>query len=243
MCPVLPPGRAQVGMKAKSNQPDDWQARARQNLRAAMLLVARHPPLVFPAISRLYYAAFQATLAALGRAGTTVPEHHGDVWSAAETIRPGLGSLLRDLYKWRMRADYATGPDRARQGPRLGLLLHDDLCISRHPAGGIMNPQIPTLLQLLNAAQFEFPVAFYEGDDPEIGAVIEADAFDVPLVGGVAISQRLGAILWPAGNTPMIVLPGIIDDCDSQGRRAELPDDTVWYLPAKTRSRTGVPSS
>jgi len=106
-----------------------------------------------------------------------------------------------------------------------------------------MNPQIPKLLQLLDAAHFEFPVAFYHGDAPEIGDVIEADAFDVPLVGGVAISQRLGAILWPAGNTPMMVLPGIIDDCDSEERRAGLPDDTVWYLPAKTRSRNGVPSS
>ena len=104
-------------MRKKTNQLDDWQTRARQNLCAAMLLVARHPPLVFPAISRLYYAAFQATLAALFLAGTKVPEHHGDVWSAAEAIRPGLASLLRDLYKWRMRADYATGPillDRAR---------------------------------------------------------------------------------------------------------------------------------
>lgn len=106
-----------------------------------------------------------------------------------------------------------------------------------------MNPQIPTLLQLLDEARFEFPVAFYHEDDPELGAVIEADAFDVPSQGGIAISQRLGAILWPAGNTPMIVLPGIIDDCDSEQRRAELPDDTVWYLPAKTRSRNGVPAS
>jgi uncharacterized protein (UPF0332 family) len=87
----------------------DWQGRSRQNLRAAVLLVARHPPLVMPAISRLYYAAFHAALAALHRAGTRTRDHHGDVWSAAEALRPGLGKELWGLYKWRMRADYATG--------------------------------------------------------------------------------------------------------------------------------------
>jgi len=106
-----------------------------------------------------------------------------------------------------------------------------------------MNPQIQTLLRLLEDARFEFPVAIYQDDAPEIGDVIAADAFDVPLPGGIAISQRLGAILWPQSFKPMTVLTGIIDDCDSQERRAELPDDTVWYLPAKARSRNGVPSS
>ncbi len=77
-----------------------------------MLLVARHPPLVFPAISRLYYATFQATVAAITRTGPRAPEHHGDVWHAAETIQPGLGNLLRELYKWRRCADYSAGPIR-----------------------------------------------------------------------------------------------------------------------------------
>ena len=93
----------------KPNQSDDWQIRSRQNLRAAMLLVARHPPLVFSAISRLYYAAFQATLAALHRAGKHTKDRHGDVWCAAEMLAPGLGRELWKLYKWRMRADYASG--------------------------------------------------------------------------------------------------------------------------------------
>jgi len=109
-------------MRPKTNQLDDWQTRARQNLRAAMLLVARHPPLVYPAISRLYYATFQATLAALGPAAGHVAGNHGDVWEAADRLRPGLGNLLRDLYKWRRCADYAAGS--IRLGEARGLVSH-----------------------------------------------------------------------------------------------------------------------
>jgi len=104
-------------MRSKPIQLEDWRARARQNLRAATLLVARHPPLVFPAVSRLYHAVFQATLAALGPSAGRVAGNHGELWRAADRLRPGLGSLLTELYNWRLRADYATGSiglDRAR---------------------------------------------------------------------------------------------------------------------------------
>jgi hypothetical protein len=95
-----------------------WLARARQNLRAALFCIARQPRLPFPAVSRVYYATFQATVVRLQRDLAFVSEHHGDVWRQAERLRWGLGKTLWRLYTWRRRADYATGPiddDRARE--------------------------------------------------------------------------------------------------------------------------------
>lgn len=86
-----------------------WVARARQNLRAAMFCMARQPSLPFPAVSRIYYATFQATVAMLHRVGVDASEHHGEVWREAERQRWGLGRALWRLYTWRRRADYATG--------------------------------------------------------------------------------------------------------------------------------------
>ena len=105
-------------MRPPPNTIEDWQARARQNLRAATVLAARHPPLLYPAVSRIYYACFQGAVAALRVHGAAVAEHHGDVWRAAETMTSGLGNALRWLYKWRLRADYATAPissEKARE--------------------------------------------------------------------------------------------------------------------------------
>ena len=94
-----------------------WRERAAQNLRAATLLAARHPPLLMPAVSRIYYACFQATCGALVAKGIPVGRSHGDAWRAANHVRVGLGIRLRRLYPWRLAADYATRalpPDRAR---------------------------------------------------------------------------------------------------------------------------------
>jgi uncharacterized protein (UPF0332 family) len=98
--------------------PRAWSERAAQNLRAAMLCIARTPPLPLPAVSRIYYATFQATVAALRERGFDCSEHHGDVWRAAERCQWGLGRSLWRLYTWRRRADYATGSiglERARE--------------------------------------------------------------------------------------------------------------------------------
>lgn len=89
---------------------DPWRQRARQNLKAAQYCIARHPALPFPAVSRIYCAAFQATVAMLQASGVDCAEHDGEVWAAAERERPGLGSALWRLYRWQRRADYATGP-------------------------------------------------------------------------------------------------------------------------------------
>ena len=85
-----------------------WRTRAAQNLRAAILLAARHPPLAYPAVSRIYYACFQATCAALLAKGIRCGGAHGEAWHAANHVRLGLGSKLHRLYSLRRMADYAT---------------------------------------------------------------------------------------------------------------------------------------
>jgi len=104
-------------MQPRSGSAAAWQERAAQNLRAATLLAARQPPLLHPAVSRIYYACFQATCAALVAKGIGIGRRHGDTWRAANHVRVGLESRLRRLYPWRLAADYATRPlppDRAR---------------------------------------------------------------------------------------------------------------------------------
>jgi uncharacterized protein (UPF0332 family) len=92
-----------------SDRADAWGLRASQNLQAASLLAARHPALLLPAVSRIYYACFQAACAALAARRTRFGESHGELWRAAERMSPGVGRRIWWLYKWRLRADYATG--------------------------------------------------------------------------------------------------------------------------------------
>jgi len=106
-----------------------------------------------------------------------------------------------------------------------------------------MNPQIMALIELLHIAQFEFPVAFFEDVDPDVGDMIDADAFDVPTQGRFDTSLRLGKILWPMSFHPRTVLTGTVEAGDSAERRERLPPDSVWYLPVKAGARTRLPSS
>lgn len=85
-----------------------WRERAAQNLRAATLLAARQPELLHPAVSRIYYACFQATCAALVARGIPFGRRHGEAWRAANHVRLGLGAKLYRLYSWRLAADYAA---------------------------------------------------------------------------------------------------------------------------------------
>ncbi len=96
-------------MKPDRN-PEPWRERARQNAKAASLLSARSPCLPMPAVSRLYYACFQAVIARLLELGRACRiDNHGEVWRSADQLRAGLGSELQDLYGWRRKADYAAG--------------------------------------------------------------------------------------------------------------------------------------
>src|SRR5262249_60178484 len=60
----LPPSRP---MEVMTHQRDAaaWRRRAKENLQAVRLLADRSPPLTHAAVSRLYYAAFQAVMARL----------------------------------------------------------------------------------------------------------------------------------------------------------------------------------
>ena len=105
-------------MKQPPHDPEAWGIRARENLLAAGYLAARTPPLLLPAVSRIYYACFQAACAMLVKAGRQPDtRNHGSVWLAADGMRPGIFFRLQGLHSWRRKADYATGeipPDKAR---------------------------------------------------------------------------------------------------------------------------------
>ena len=100
-----------------------------------------------------------------------------------------------------------------------------------------MNPVIKQVIDTLDGAGFEFPVAIYPDRDPELGDVVEVDAFDVPAGVAVAVSSRLGDFVWPVAFSSGTMLPGIVYDSESAARRATLPPDTVWYTP---RARSHV---
>lgn len=104
-----------------------WAVRARQNLRAALFCVARQPGLPYAAVSRVYYALFQATMAWLLAEGLAPDLHHAAVWRAAESMRQGLGRDLWRLYTWRRRADYATAEISEARGRQL-VADHAALC-------------------------------------------------------------------------------------------------------------------
>ena len=94
---------------------------------------------------------------------------------------------------------------------------------------------IPKVLELLDRARFEYPVAIHPGRDPELGPVLEVDAFDVVAVVAVAVSSRLAAIVWPVAFESLTLLPGIVHDFEAEAARDALPAETVWYTP---RSRS-----
>ena len=96
-----------------------------------------------------------------------------------------------------------------------------------------MTAQVQSLMQLLAAANFEFPVVVFPAVDAEVGEVLEADAYFVPPGEAVAVSRRLAQILWPVGFAPDTVLPGIVQDFEAAEWREELPREAVWYWPPR----------
>ncbi len=72
------------------------------------MLASRQPPLLHPAVSRIYYACFQATCGVLAAKGVPFGRTHGEAWRAANHVRLGLGAKLHRLYSWRLAADYAS---------------------------------------------------------------------------------------------------------------------------------------
>lgn len=102
-----------------------------------------------------------------------------------------------------------------------------------------MISQIPSMLQALEAAHFPHAVAIRPARDPELGAILEADALDVPAAVVLATHEVLSAVLWPCAFSPTTVLAGVYDHEESVAVRAYLPNGTVWYVPGSTmRSST-----
>ena len=99
-----------------------WRLRAGRSLRAATVLMAQTPALHLPAVSRIYYATYQAACAALVVQGISVRRSHGEVWRASHRVRLGLGHKLRALYRSRLAADYAIGS--ATEGEARQLVAH-----------------------------------------------------------------------------------------------------------------------
>ena len=98
----------------------------------AVTLARQEPPCPHAAVSRLYYALFQAVCRVLVlRDGTRPSAKHRELWLAANTIRDDLYRHLQDLYAWRRKADYASGEVPATKATQLVAdyyKLTNDLC-------------------------------------------------------------------------------------------------------------------
>lgn len=94
---------------AWNRDPEVWRLRARENGRAASLL-AGDLCLPHAAVSRLYHACFQATVARLLELGRLPASLDlAEIWRAADAVQGGLGGDLQDLYGWRRKAEQAAG--------------------------------------------------------------------------------------------------------------------------------------
>jgi hypothetical protein len=100
-----------------------------------------------------------------------------------------------------------------------------------------MTPQHETMLAALDAAHFPYPVAFRPQVVWDLGAVLSIDAFDVPEARVLEVSDRLNDVLEPLGVEPHW-LACAFDERESGRQRTELPPETVWYRPRRSRART-----
>lgn len=94
-----------------------------------------------------------------------------------------------------------------------------------------MNDQ-QRVLEALARAAFPFWVAVHDGHDPELGPVLEVQAFDVPEERSVNVSLDLTKIVRRCALTGT-ALAGAFDVVESSDRRAYLPRDTAWYRPGE----------
>lgn len=100
-----------------------------------------------------------------------------------------------------------------------------------------MTPQIQRMIAALEAARFAYPVAFYPEHAWDLGPVVSIDAFDVPEALVLPVSEQLNDVLDPIDTEPMW-LACAFDAEESPEKRAELPGETVWYLPRRTHAQT-----
>lgn len=100
-----------------------------------------------------------------------------------------------------------------------------------------MKPHIKTILELLQASDFPFPVAIFPDRDWDLGPILSVQAFDVPDGAMLDVSQQICDLLWPVETQPMI-LTGALYDFASEAHRQALPADTAWYEPRRTPAAT-----
>jgi hypothetical protein len=88
---------------------------------------------------------------------------------------------------------------------------------------------------------FPFRVAIYPGHVPELGEVVEVNAFDVPEAGVLDVSRRLNRLLCTLRTQPMAVGTAFLD-AESDRCAANVPDGAIWLAPDGTASRTQRPT-
>jgi hypothetical protein len=95
--------------------------------------------------------------------------------------------------------------------------------------------------QALMQDGFPFRVAIYPAHVPELGDVVEVNAFDVPEAGVLSVSRRLNQLLCALRMQPLAVGTTFLDT-ESERCAANVPDDAIWFAPDGTASRTQRPS-
>jgi hypothetical protein len=98
-----------------SSDPAHWQVRAQDSFRAANDLAKAKTPSPFSAVSRLYYAVFQAAMFALLKQepnSNLLGEKHGTIWNGlqakSDPTLASLGRRLAKVYTLRCNSDYCT---------------------------------------------------------------------------------------------------------------------------------------
>ena len=104
-----------------------------------------------------------------------------------------------------------------------------------------MNVPVDDILARLTRSQFDYPVAIYAGQDPDLGPTIEVVAFDVPEAEVLDVSRQLNRML-PLVHDPVMLGSAYID-YESTDRRLELPIDAHWYQPRSAPEWDARPAS
>ncbi len=92
------------------------------------------------------------------------------------------------------------------------------------------------VVRALELARFAYPVAIHPGQAPEIGAVLEVHAFDVPEQDAVRVSFELTQIVRKC-KLAAVPLVGCYDMVESDEQRECLPPMTWWYRSARVDDR------
>lgn len=89
------------------------------------------------------------------------------------------------------------------------------------------------LADALQAANFAYPVAFYDDRDPDLGEYFSAHAFDVPEAECVAVSLALTTLVRSCRQAHgPLVRAGAFHEIESDEMRGRLPAALAWWIPS-----------